>query len=180
MSLQFRVVPLKEAAMLLKFAEHSFRVAWQDHPLNAGPDFERYCQRTFTLSAFEAALKQPDAAFYWAELTEQVEPIGYIKLNWNASPQLWTPPTVHAAWAQLERIYVHPEFLGSGWGGKLLHFAHTQAQAFGFSQIWLSVWKEAPQSIRFYEKNGYRIAGEEVFWVGDDPQADWVMTRQLS
>ena len=43
----------------------------------------------------------------------------------------------------------------------------------------LSVWKEQPQAIRFYEKEGFRIAGELVFMVGDDPKEDWLMVCEL-
>jgi diamine N-acetyltransferase len=179
MSLQFCRIELEEVRQLVEFAAYSFRAAWQSHPLNAGPDFDLYCQGTFTEDKFRAALAQSNSAFYWAKHSDQPQPLGYVKLNWNVTPILFDSKSNQHNWAQIERIYVHPQFLGNGWGGKLLQFAHSTALSFGFSHIWLSVWKAAPQSIRFYEKHGYKIAGEEVFWVGNDPQEDWVMILVL-
>jgi ribosomal protein S18 acetylase RimI-like enzyme len=53
------------------------------------------------------------------------------------------------------------------------------SRARGARSLFLSVWQEQPQAIRFYEKEGFRIAGTLVFDVGDDPKDDWLMVRAL-
>ena len=50
----------------------------------------------------------------------------------------------------------------------------------GTASLWLSCWQQQPQAIRFYEKEGFRITGELVFVVGDDPKDDWLMVAGLS
>ena len=53
------------------------------------------------------------------------------------------------------------------------------AVARGARSLWLSCWQEQPQALRFYEKEGFRIAGRLVFEVGDDPKDDWLMLCAL-
>jgi len=54
-----------------------------------------------------------------------------------------------------------------------------RAGAHGGRSLSLSVWQEQPQAIRFYAKEGFRIAGTLVFEVGDDPKDDWLMVAEL-
>jgi len=35
------------------------------------------------------------------------------------------------------------------------------------------------RAIRFYEKNGYKIAGTQPYILGNDVQTDWIMTREI-
>jgi ribosomal protein S18 acetylase RimI-like enzyme len=55
----------------------------------------------------------------------------------------------------------------------------AEAKRRGARRIGLSVWQEQPQAMRFYEKEGFRIAGELIFMVGDDPKDDWLMVCDL-
>ena len=45
--------------------------------------------------------------------------------------------------------------------------------------MWLKVWKQAPQAIRFYTKHGFHVAGTARFDVGMDVAENWVMYRHL-
>jgi ribosomal protein S18 acetylase RimI-like enzyme len=45
--------------------------------------------------------------------------------------------------------------------------------------MWLGVWEYNPRAQRFYEKNGFRIVGSHVFLLGEDPQTDLLMQREL-
>jgi ribosomal protein S18 acetylase RimI-like enzyme len=45
--------------------------------------------------------------------------------------------------------------------------------------IWLAVWENNPRAMRFYEKNGFRVAGKTLFRLGGDIQHDFVMARNL-
>jgi GNAT superfamily N-acetyltransferase len=54
-----------------------------------------------------------------------------------------------------------------------------EARRRGIGTLYLSVWQEQPQAIRFYSKEGFAIAGELVFMVGDDPKDDWLMVCPL-
>lgn len=169
-----RVDPVlpEEAGLLRDFAEATFRVAWEHD--NEPEPFEQYCRESFALEKIRTEMAAPGAEFYFARVKDQLA--AYLKLNpgclpadgWQEGPAL-----------QLERIYVAPGLQGAGLGSALLAFTENRARETGAAWVWLSVWQKAPRSIAFYQKNGYEIFGVETFWVGNDPQPDWLMRKKL-
>ena len=80
---------------------------------------------------------------------------------------------------ELCRFYVDTAFHGRGLAQAMMAQVKLEARRRGARAIHLSVWQEQPQAIRFYEKEGFRIAGTLVFVVGDDPKDDWLMACDL-
>ena len=81
--------------------------------------------------------------------------------------------------AELSRFYIDQSFHGHGLAQRMMAEVRRLAAARGARSLWLSCWQQQPQAIRFYEKEGFRIAGTLVFEVGDDPKDDWLMVRAL-
>ncbi len=81
---------------------------------------------------------------------------------------------------ELARFYVDTKFHGRGIAQAMMAKVKAEARARGARSIYLSVWQEQPQAIRFYSKEGFRIAGTLVFVVGDDPKDDWLMRFDLA
>ena len=82
--------------------------------------------------------------------------------------------------AEIARFYVDTAFHRRGLAQAMMAEVRRLASARGARSLWLSVWQEQPQAIRFYEKEGFRIAGRLVFVVGDDPKDDWLMLSPLA
>lgn len=80
---------------------------------------------------------------------------------------------------ELCRFYVDTAWHGRGIAQRMMARVKEEARRRGARSIHLSVWQEQPQAIRFYEKEGFRIAGTLVFVVGDDPKDDWLMVFAL-
>ena len=80
---------------------------------------------------------------------------------------------------ELCRFYVDTAWHGRGLAQAMMAKVKDEARRRGARSIQLSVWQEQPQAIRFYEKEGFRIAGTLVFVVGDDPKDDWLMVHDL-
>jgi diamine N-acetyltransferase len=98
--------------------------------------------------------------------------VGYAQLRFATSP----PACITEADAlELGRFYFAPSHHGSGGAAQLMQALREVARARGRRWLWLLVWQEKPQAIRFYEKQGFEKAGTAVFMVGDDRKADWVM-----
>ena len=171
-TLEIRRVQKNEVALLRDLAERTFRDAWQDD--NAPDDFEAYCRENFTLEKLGAELAAPAAEFYFALINEQ--PVAYLKFNIDRLPR--SPGAFEGSALQLERIYVLQNFQSQGLGAQLLHFAVERARETGAAWVWLSVWQKSPRTIKFYERNGFSIFGVETFWVGKDPQPDWLMRKK--
>jgi diamine N-acetyltransferase len=82
--------------------------------------------------------------------------------------------------AEIARFYVDTAFHGRGLAQLMMAEVRRLALARGARSLWLSVWQQQAQAIRFYEKEGFRIAGSLVFVVGEDPKDDWLMVSPLT
>ena len=102
--------------------------------------------------------------------------VGHAQLN-TGSPAPAQAPALPAF--EVSRFYIDTRFHGRGAAQVMMAQVKHEARELGAASLWLSVWQESPQAIRFYEKEGFRIAGELVFMVGDDPKDDWLMVCEL-
>jgi GNAT superfamily N-acetyltransferase len=179
MNLQIRRVAPSEVGVLCRLAERTFRDAWER--LNQPQHFEAYCREHFSPERMAAELARPDEEFYFA--LREGEPVAYLKVNIRRLPGASARPE-QPLWPglplQIERIYVVQGLQGQGVGQALLGFAERRARQLGLPWTWLSVWQEAPRAVQFYEKNGYSVFGTETFWVGEDPQPDWLMRKWIA
>jgi len=153
-------------------AEQTFRDAWQAN--NEPVAFEDYCRQAFAPEIISAEIECPDSVFYFACINE--EPAAYLKINFDR--QIDELEGVRGV--QIERIYVLQAFQGRGLGAEMLGWAEQCARETGAECLWLSVWQKSPRSVDFYKKNGFTICGTEIFWLGNDPQTDWLMKRRIA
>ena len=80
---------------------------------------------------------------------------------------------------EIRRIYASQEHLGKGVGKELMRATLNEARERGCDCVWLGVWEKNQPAINFYGKWGFREVGTHVFFVGDDPQNDFVMELTL-
>jgi ribosomal protein S18 acetylase RimI-like enzyme len=45
--------------------------------------------------------------------------------------------------------------------------------------LWLGVWEENQEAIRFYLRHGFVTFGKHPYYIGSDRQMDWMMRFQL-
>lgn len=81
--------------------------------------------------------------------------------------------------SELSRFYVDTPYHGKGIAPELMQKTLEQLKAKSAQSLWLSVWQESQQAIRFYQKQGFVISGDTIFMIGDDPMKDWLMTKAL-
>jgi len=97
---------------------------------------------------------------------------GHAQLRFGSA----TPAPVQALpSAEIARFYVDSAWHGRGLAQAMMAEVRRIAHARAARSLWLSVWQQQPQAIRFYEKEGFSIAGTLVFEVGEDPMDDWLM-----
>jgi ribosomal protein S18 acetylase RimI-like enzyme len=101
---------------------------------------------------------------------------GFAQLRWGTLPPAELSPLPAV---ELGRIYLDAAFHGRGIAAQLVANLLAAASLRGSRSVWLSVWQEAAQAIRFYQKHGFKIVGRSVFMIGDDPKEDWVMAQTL-
>lgn len=62
---------------------------------------------------------------------------------------------------ELWRIYLLPQYWGSGFGEELFRWGINEIKVRGFKKVILWVLEENPRARRFYEKNGFSFTGQK-------------------
>ncbi|KFN41000.1 GNAT family N-acetyltransferase [Arenimonas oryziterrae] len=102
--------------------------------------------------------------------------VGLLMLGAEASP---VPVPASRSARELSKLYVHPSAHGQGIAATLLADARARARTQGHDALWLSTSKSNARALAFYRKQGFREFGERQFWVGNDPQPDWLLVLPL-
>ena len=172
-SIEIRQASVDDAKVLTDLAYTTFWDAFAHHPKNAPDDLNHYMRQAFNHDQIAAELADETNIFLIAEI--EGEPAGYAKIIIDAvEPGITAERPV-----ELNRLYSHQQFLGKGIGQALMDASLARAKQENRDVMWLGVWEYNPRAQRFYEKNGFRIVGSHVFQLGEDPQTDLLMQREL-
>ncbi len=142
--------------------------------MNDPDDLRLFLANTYSPDRQLAELRDARRAVWIAE--SQGEPLGYAMLRRDSRSSCVDAQQP----AELQRIYADRSWHGRGVGKPLLDACIEQARAWKCDAVWLGVWERNPRAIAFYEKWGFRRAGEQRFLVGTDSQRDQVMALRLA
>lgn len=82
-------------------------------------------------------------------------------------------------YAELSKIYVHPDVLGGGVAAQLLDAAvSAAAELGGDAPLWLGTNAQNSRAQAFYRKHGFEVAGTRTYDVGGVRHDDVVMIRR--
>ena len=168
----FRIAGPADAAALAEFMSRNFLAAYGDcsTPENIAATIAKHY-------GLEAQQRQLGDRRRLNLVLEQDGTIaGHAQLHFfGDTPERVRPlPT-----AEIARFYVDTAYHGRGLAQLMMDEVRRLARSRGSRSLWLSVWQQQPQAIRFYKKEGFRINGPLVFYVGEDPKDDWLMTCPL-
>ena len=104
-------------------------------------------------------------AGFWVALAED-SPVGSIAIK-----------TLSEEVAELDAMYVSPEFRGVGVAQRLLHTLEEHARQHGFAIVRLRAGGVQPEAVRFYEKMGFHRIPCFGKWVEDDTA--WCFEKEL-
>lgn len=161
-----------DAAALSALMRRTFLAA--NGHCSSAENVARFLDDAYTPELQGREIRDPDTFTVLVEQDGQWA--GFAQLRWGSTP----PPEVSLLpTVELGRIYLDSAFHGRGLAAQLVANLLAAASLRGSRSVWLSVWQEAPQAIRFYQKHGFEIVGRSLFKVGDDVKDDWVMTQAL-
>jgi diamine N-acetyltransferase len=167
----------KDFQALLMFAKQTF-VATYAH-LNEPIFFNQYLEKKFSTSAFLAEISNENSEF-WILKNEKEDIVAYMKLNINQLHDAQTITlTTEGTMMELERIYVAESEKGKGVGDVLIKKALERAAFYQKNWLWLGVWEENKKALGFYQHLGFEIFGTHLFYMGDDPQNDFLMRKKI-
>jgi ribosomal protein S18 acetylase RimI-like enzyme len=168
----FRMAEAADAAALAEFMSRNFLAAYGHCSTPAN------IQATIAKHYGLVAQQRQIADGRYANLVMEQDGLlaGHAQLRFGGAPPEAVEPSPGA---EIGRFYVDTAFHGQGLAQRMMAKVREIARARDARSLYLSVWQQQPQAIRFYEKEGFRIAGTLVFEVGDDPKDDWLMVAPL-
>lgn len=168
----FKRCSLEDLAILQMISRRTFEDTFAT--MNDEANMNAYLQTAFDREKLRRELLNASSSFYFIYFDGELA--GYLKLNMDdAQTDLHDPRSL-----EVERIYVLKKYQGKGIGGRLMDKAIEIAREQNKSFIWLGVWERNEAALRFYKKNGFYQIGKHLFIVGDDPQTDLVMRKDLN
>ena len=140
---------------------------------NTPEGLQAYLDKAYDPEKLKEELSTAGSTFYF--LYDGEELAGYMKFNVDAA----LTEEMGADSLEVERIYIRPAFKRRGLGKYLIDKAIEIARAQGKQLIWLGVWEHNVNAIAFYEKMGFVRTGSHSFFMGEDEQTDFIMTKKL-
>lgn len=157
---------------LLKLAVKIFSETFES--ANNPEDFKIYMDEAFNENKIQEELNEKGSQYYVALEGEIM--VGYARLRENSE----VDGLLGGSHIELQRIYVDAPWQGRGISVQLLKKCEEHALHLGKDWIWLGVWEHNPKAKHFYQKHGYEKFSEHRFLLGNDPQTDWLMKKNLS
>lgn len=141
---------------------------------NTKENMELFMNQVFTKESLIKEVGAEGNIFFLAYEAET--PVGYVRIRGSSNPpELYDKKAIEVA-----RIYAVQSSIGKGVGSVLMQKCIDIAIELNKEIIWLGVWEKNQRAIRFYQKWGFEKFGTHVFMLGDDPQTDWLMKKELA
>lgn len=166
-----RTCNAKDVDALVSLGIKTFRDTFDE--FNSPENMILYINKTFTRKSIENEMQQPGTVFFLA--FDGRKAVGYAKIKASQNPD----GIDHAAGLEIERLYVHKDYVGKRVGYMLMQTCLAFAKKRECQALWLGVWENNARAISFYEKNGFVRFGQHTFMLGNDAQTDWLMKKEL-
>jgi Acetyltransferases len=136
---------------------------------NTKEDMENYLKENFSYGQVESEIKNNGSRFYIVQNNEEV--VAYMKINFDkAQTEIGHDNTL-----EVQRIYVLQEYKSKSIGKMLMKKAIEIGKNNNLNYIWLGVWEQNINAIKFYEKQGFEKFDTHIFKLGEDEQTDNLM-----
>ncbi len=169
--LKIKIATIADAQQISAISKLTFYEAFSVQ--NTKADMALFLAANFNINETEQEIANKANTLYLVYTNNQL--CGYAKViekdNSNEFPNTKT--------LRISRIYVTDSFIGQGIGKALMQQCLNFAIELGKNIIWLGVWENNLAAITFYQKWGFQKFGTEIFVLGNDPQTDWLMKKQL-
>ncbi|WP_404427416.1 GNAT family N-acetyltransferase [Ureibacillus chungkukjangi] len=171
MSIEITKCNLEDLQTLQEVSIETFYEAFKEQ--NSPESMEAYLEKAFNLEKLELEISNISSQFFLIHFSNEVA--GYLKININEAQS----EEMGDESLEVERIYLKTKFQKHGLGKVLLNKAIEIATDLDKKKVWLGVWEENENAIAFYKKMGFVQTGTHSFYMGDEEQLDFIMTKTL-
>ena len=161
----------EDLQILQEISIETFNDTFKDQ--NSPENMKAYLERAFNAKQLEEELSNSASEFFFVCFNE--EPAGYLKINMNDAQS----ENMGDESLEIERIYIRNKFQKHGLGKYVLNKAVEIAMERNKKKIWLGVWEKNENAIAFYKKMGFVQTGAHSFYMGDEEQIDFIMTKTI-
>ncbi|MEE6698475.1 GNAT family N-acetyltransferase [Limosilactobacillus fermentum] len=159
--------------VLQQLARETFKATFD---ANTPPgEMAAFLKEYYTTESMEAELTDPNTATYFFK-NEGGEVVGFLKLSWKDAQ---TEPDYPDA-MELQRIYLRVKYQGHHLGRQIMDFAMQEAKKSGVPRVWLGVWEHNYPAQKIYGRYGFKRVSQHAFMVGDDPQTDFILMKDMT
>ncbi|CAH0210669.1 GNAT family N-acetyltransferase [Peribacillus simplex] len=171
MTINIKKCTLEDSRKLQEISYETFNETFKHQ--NSPENMNAYLEKAFNLKQLEKELSNISSQFFFVYFDNEVA--GYLKVNTNDAQS----EEMGAESLEIERIYIKKKFQKHGLGKYLLNIAMEIAMERNKKKIWLGVWEKNENAISFYKKLGFVQTGAHSFYMGDEEQIDFIMTKTL-
>ena len=172
MNIKIKKINSDDIKILQKISIETFTDTFGEQ--NSPENLKNYLEKAFNSKKLLSELSNPFSYFYLIYFDN--EPAGYLKLNIGKTQS----EKIGEEALEIERIYIRKKFQRNGLGNFLLNKAVDTAKSQDKKIIWLGVWENNKNAIEFYKKSGFTQSGQHSFYMGNEKQIDFIMTKKLS
>jgi len=171
MTIKIKKCNPEDLETLQEISIETFNDTFKDQ--NSAKNMNAYLKKAFNLKQLEMELFNISSQFFFVYFNNEVA--GYLKVNINDAQS----DEVGEEALEVERIYIKNKFQKHGFGKYLLNKAMEIACESNKKNIWLGVWEKNEHAIAFYKKMGFVHSRAHSFYMGDEEQIDFIMTKTL-
>jgi ribosomal protein S18 acetylase RimI-like enzyme len=171
MNVKIEKCSLEDVQRLQEISIETYNETFKEQ--NSPENMKAYLDKAFTSSRLETELTTPGTEFYMMYIHD--EPAGYLKVNINEAQT----ENMGGDALEIERIYIRHQFHRKGLGKFFMNTAVELALKQKKTMLWLGVWEKNEPAKEFYRKQGFVQTGAHSFFMGDDEQIDFIMTKAL-
>jgi diamine N-acetyltransferase len=171
MTINIKKCTLEDLHILQEISYETFNETFKHQ--NSPENMNAYLEKAFNLNQLEKELSNSSSEFFFIYFNSEVA--GYLKINTNnaQSEELGNESL------EIERIYIKNKFQKKGLGKHLINKAIKIAIERNKKKIWLGVWEKNEKAIGFYKKIGFVQTDTHSFYMGNEEQTDFIMTKPL-
>lgn len=162
----------EDAALIAAMSRETFYDTFAAQ--NTRENMDKFMNEQFTREKLMQEVGAPGNLFLLAYDGE--EPVGYVRMRIDNNP----PALAGRKTIEIARIYAVSSAIGKGVGKALMEKCLAIAREMKKELVWLGVWEQNERAIGFYSRLGFEQFGTHVFLLGDDPQTDWLMKKELN
>jgi ribosomal protein S18 acetylase RimI-like enzyme len=171
-SLTTRFATIADAALIADLSRETFYETFSVH--NTAANMTKFMNEQFSRESLMKEVAEVQNIFFL--VYHDKKPAGYAKMRVGEVPPFYEGSSC----IEIARIYAIRSFIGKGVGTALMRKCIQTATENKYDIIWLGVWEKNHQAIEFYLRWGFEKFGTHIFLLGDDPQTDWLMSKQLT